>query len=133
MRILVRIGLALLVLLAGLLGLIQVASETGEVVILETRSADGSASTTRLWVVDHDGSAWLRAGSSSAGWLPDLGDQVAVTRDNIRRRYTPIVDATQRDTINALMAKKYGWRESVISAIVASRESSTPIRLEPER
>jgi hypothetical protein len=55
--------LLLIVLLQG------VASETGEVVVLTSvDQATSAPTTTRLWVVDHDGAMWLRgdAGMDSA-------------------------------------------------------------------
>ena len=44
-----------------------IASETGEVVVLTTvEQASGDTATTRLWVVEHDNTLWLR-GSASVG------------------------------------------------------------------
>ena len=47
------------VLLVGIFAAQMIASETGEVVVLHTRDAAGET-TTRLWVVEHDGDLWLR-------------------------------------------------------------------------
>ncbi len=59
MRWLLRIGAGIVPFLLTLIVAVMLASESGEVVVLTT--ADGA--TTRLWVVDHDGSAWLRSGA----------------------------------------------------------------------
>lgn len=66
-------------ILGGLFGVVllwqasqMIASETGEVVVVTTRAADGSTRDTRLWVVDYDGSAWLRAGGDTSGWYRQM-------------------------------------------------------------
>ena len=41
-----------------------------EVIVLRTQDDGGAWRTTRLWIVDHDGSPWLHGGSS--GWMQDL-------------------------------------------------------------
>src|SRR5262245_37877676 len=53
---------------AGLLGL----SEAGEVVVLETRGADGAPRHTRLWIVEDGGHAWLRGGQQGSAWIANL-------------------------------------------------------------
>ena len=44
-----------------------IASERVEVVELTTTDEGGKDSTTRLWIVDHDGVEYLRAGADNAG------------------------------------------------------------------
>ena len=62
-----------LVLLLALVVVVEViASESGEVVVVTTVDADGNPAETRLWVVDHEGSAYLRAGSPQSGWFQQL-------------------------------------------------------------
>ena len=47
-----------------------VASETGEVVALTSvDQATSAPTTTRLWVVDHDGAMWLRGDDASGRTL----------------------------------------------------------------
>ncbi len=112
-----------------------VLAESGEVVVLETRDATGTAHETRLWVVDHEGFAWLRTGDASAPWLARLRThpEVAVTRGGERREYraTPVDDAATREAINALELEKYGWRESVLRVAGMDPAGTTPVRLEP--
>lgn len=127
--------LILLVLAAALLVVAaeRFASESGEVVVLETRDAEGSPVETRLWIVDYDGDPWLRAGSAASGWAERLtkSDTVAVTRDNIRRSYRPEPDPTARAEINERMAEKYAWRDDLIGLLVGGRDEALPIRLRP--
>ncbi|MEM1436194.1 MAG: hypothetical protein AAGG11_19220 [Pseudomonadota bacterium] len=128
--VLVLLALALLVFAAE-----YYASESGEVVVLETRDADGNPMETRLWVVDYDGDPWLRAGSAGSGWAERItaAETVAVTRNNIRRSYRPDPDPAAREEVNRLMAEKYAWREQLIGTLVGGRDQSLPIRLRTAR
>ena len=73
---------AILALALLIVGTQYLASESGEVVVLRTRDEAGAVHETRLWVVDHDGSPWLRAGNPSGGWFPRLSarPEVVVVR-----------------------------------------------------
>jgi len=127
--------LGVLAAAVGALALFYVVlAESGEVVVLETRDAAG-AHQTRLWVVDHEGAAWLRAGDPASPWLARLraNREVAVTRGRERRAFRSVVvdDAVTRERINALVLEKYGWRESVLRALGMGPDGTTPIRLDP--
>ena len=129
-----RFVLGLLVLLA-LLGVAYYGlAESGEVVVLETRDASGPHET-RVWVVDHDGFAWLRTGDPKSPWLARLraNPEVAVTRAGVRREYraVPSDDPALRDTVNALTLEKYGFAEQALRASMMDPDGVTPIRLEP--
>lgn len=111
---------------------IVVVSETGgEVVVLETLDAEGRPHETRLWLVEHRGHPWLRAGQPGSGWLLRIEEhpEVRLTRDGHTGSYRarPARDPEIRDRIHALMAEKYGWAESVIAA---SRDGSQSIPVE---
>lgn len=127
--------LMILALLAGLLvaafALQLIASESGEVVVLEVRDDDGVA-RTRLWVVEDDGALWLRAGSANSGWLQRLlaAPEVTLERDGQRGAYVAREEAQQIPRINELMAAKYGWRDWVISRYVPERAQAVAVRLE---
>ena len=59
----VGIGIGAVVGLFVLLGLGQLlASESGEVLVLETLDAEGQPHETRIWVVDDAGAFWVRGG-----------------------------------------------------------------------
>ena len=129
----------LLKLLAGAVGLIVlvvivqvVASETGEVVVLTTTDAAGAPQETRLWIVDHEGSAWLRAGSNTAGWFGRLSahPDIEVERGGHALRYRATAVPESTSEINRLMAEKYGWADAYIG-LMFSREHSLAIRLDP--
>ncbi len=112
-----------------------VASERGgEVVTLSTDLENGMTEDTSLWVVDYRQRQWLRAGQASSGWLERLRakPRVRMTREGSEKVYEAATEPRERDTINALMAEKYGWADWLISL---SRDSSkvTPVRLDPVR
>jgi len=126
---------ALLGLVILLVALIFGASETGgEIVTLETLDADGQPHETRLWVVEHDGYQWLRAGKPDSGWLLRLeaAPEVTVTRAGEPRRYRaePVRDPETRNRIHALMAERYGWAERLI-ANMRDGSLSVPVKLVP--
>jgi hypothetical protein len=131
---LVKILAGVLVVVALLAGAYLAMAESGEVVVLETYDRAG-AHRTRVWVVDHDGSAWLRTGDPGAPWLARLraNPEVAVERGGKRREYraTPVDDAATRDAINALTLEKYGLAEEILRAVMMDPSRATPIRLEP--
>ena len=72
-----RLGLiigTILPIVTGIFGLELIASESGEVVVVtKFGSSDGSFST-RLWVVDYDNAAWIRARSSKPGWYQRIAE-----------------------------------------------------------
>lgn len=110
----------------------MVAAESGEVVVVTTTDAEGGAHETRLWVVDHDGAGWLRAGADISTWYRRLeaSPEITVERAEQAAAYLARPDPTQRDAINALMLDKYGWAERYIGFFI-DRSDSIPIRLEP--
>lgn len=121
----------LMALLVIFFGAQIVASETGEVVILYTDDG-GEQAATRLWVVDHEGHAWLRSGGDS-GWYQRLvaEPRVELERHGVRRPYLAVPEPAMSGRINTLMKEKYGWREDVVSVLAGSREDAMAIRLNP--
>ena len=124
--------------LGGLVGLLStlgiaqwVASESGEVVILTTHDEAGASHETRLWVVDHEGAPWLRAGASVQGWYARLAaePQIEVERNGTQAAYTALPEPALRELINGLMLTKYGWADQFIG-VLFGRDDAIPIRLE---
>jgi hypothetical protein len=134
-RLIAALGL---VTVAALLfvGTIYLASELGpEIVTLRTTDAHGGTVETRLWVVEHDGASWLRAGVDGSGWLARLEAHPEVEVERGGRwtgmRAIPVRgDPATRDRIHALMAEKYGLSDRLISSI-RDGDGSIPVRLEP--
>jgi hypothetical protein len=131
MRIVVRLVIALVVLFGLVMGLQQIASESGEVVVLTTQDESGDPQTTRLWIVDRDGQQWLRAGLTESGWYVRLqaNNFVKVERDGVTRSYVAIPDPSVAAEINDLMSEKYGWADRYIGFLFG-RDGSVPILLQ---
>ena len=80
------LGLVIIILATQML-----TSELGsEIVELHTLDDTGKSHTTRLWIVDHEGIPYLRAGMASSGWLlrtlPYNADEM--TRNGVTESYT---------------------------------------------
>jgi hypothetical protein len=121
---------ALVVLVLVWFGLQVIASESGEVVVLQTRSDTGTT-TTRLWVVEHDGDLWLRSGGGTSGWYRRLAATPEVRLQRGDREFACGAEPqpAERDAINALMAGKYGWRDRLIALLIGERVDAVPVRL----
>ena len=130
MRWLLRIVLILVLLIVALFVLQWVASESGEVVVVGSKDAAGEIHETRLWVVDHDGSAWLRSGSPAAAWYARMRADPNVTIERGDQRFVARIEALpdQRDVINDLMNSKYGWADDLIG-LMFGRDDAIPLRL----
>jgi len=104
-----------------------VLAEVGEVVVVDTGQSE-----VRLWVVDHDGSQWLRRGGGVTGWAAELGDEVRMTREGITKVYRPVIfqDVESRTRINDLTLEKYGLSERYLWVIGFGTETTVPMRLD---
>ena len=132
MRLVVRIIGLLVVLVVAVFGLSMLASESGEVVVVTTKSATGTPHETRVWVVDDAGQQWIRAGNPKSTWLLAIerDPTVTVQRAGKRAPYTAVPDRESRERINALFAAKYGWADALIGTLFGHQDA-TPIRLVP--
>jgi len=136
MKKLVRIVLGLSVALVGLVVLVfgaqWFASESGEVVVLYSRDADGGEVATRLWVVDLEGTQYLRAGSDS-GWYQRLVAEpgVRLERGDASGSYRAESRPQLVAEINRLMREKYAWRDVYIGWLIGDRDDAIPVALIP--
>jgi len=131
-RIAIAVGLVL-ALAVFALGFSVIASERGgEIVTLRTTDDAGAVHETRVWVVDADGHAWLRAGDPKSGWLARLNadSKVEVVRADQGATFIAVPMPGERDRINALFAAKYGIADAYIG-VLFGRGDATPIRLDP--
>ncbi len=123
--------LGILLALAATFGLLQyVASERVEVVVVHSNNDAGS---TRLWIVDHDGHPYLRAGTPSATWYARVrsNPDVVIERGEQRLQCRGLPRVEKRDEINRLMRQKYTWGDRIISLMI-SREKAVPVELRCE-
>ncbi len=131
MKLVFKILGALLTLLVLIVVLEIIASESGEVVVVTSEDAQGTAQETRLWGVDTDGDAWLRSGSPESGWFQRMqqNPNVSVVRNEGTFKAIVYPDVAQREAINALMQEKYGWADTYIGFLFG-RDDVIPLRLE---
>lgn len=130
-KLLVVAGAVLAIPVAGFL-LQGVASESGEVVLVRTTDDAGGTHETRVWIVDDEGTSWLRAGRDAAGWYTRLAarPEIEVVRGGETLRVRALPEPDRRARVNELMREKYGWADAYISFLVM-RGGSVPIRLVP--
>jgi len=133
MKILARTFIVLAMVVIAWWLVQMIASESAEVVVLYTQDKSGEQYSTRLWVVDYEEDAWLRAGSEQAGWYKRLLalPETEVLRGSDRRSVVAMFEPANRDTINKLMAKKYGWRDAYVGFFF-SRDDAIPVRLDTD-
>lgn len=129
-----RTILLFLVLLAvASAGAIVAASEMGgEVVTLWTRDAAGREYDTPLWIVEDDGSQWLRAGSTDSAWYQRLEQHptIVLERGGDKHRYEAIPMPHRTERINQRMAEEYGAADRLI-AFFMDRDQAMAVRLDP--
>ncbi|NJN51232.1 MAG: hypothetical protein HC809_05085 [Gammaproteobacteria bacterium] len=132
MKLVGKILAAIVGLFVLVMALQMVASESGEVVVVTTVGADGAAQETRLWIVDFEGEAYLRAGSTQAQWYVRLLNhpQITVERSGAAEAVLAAPSAADTTAVNELMAQKYGWADAYIGMIF-SRDDAMAIRLDP--
>lgn len=121
-----------IVSLMFVMGIVQMlASESGEVVVLTTIDESGTEQRTRLWIVDLDGTPYLRAGDARSQWYARLVSHpdIRLERDETTLAYHAVPAPQETPRINALMAEKYGWADRYVGAIFP-RSGAMAIRLE---
>jgi len=128
---------ALLLAVGIAVAVIVIASNSldeGEVVTLVTKSDNGAAYDTQLWIVEWNGQLYLRVGSPNAHWLERLraNPQVTLQRGGAALTFTalPKDDSETRDAVNDRMAAKYGYADR-LWGYLGDRDRSVPILLEP--
>ncbi len=113
-----------------------IASESGEVLVLETLDTEGQPHETRIWVVDDAGVSWVRGGDDS-GWVQRLVENPKVHAERSDKRSAflavPVRDSAARDRVNALMGQKYGFADRFIATTLgdSERAGALAIRLDP--
>ena len=112
------------------------ALEGREVVVLRTTAEDGHDRTTRTWIADADGAAWVEAASPERPFLHDLTRDPTVRLDRngrpLRCRTSVAPNPEGHRQIRNLLATKYGWADGWI-AMVADTERSLAVRLDCEQ
>ena len=127
------IFLGLLLVGAAIVGLERLAAERIEVFELIAADEAGEMRSTRHWVTDDEGMAYLRVGADGSGWYDRilLNDSVTVVREGVSAQYRVEARPDKSARINELMQKKYTWGDTLIGAMIGSREGSIPLELQP--
>jgi len=108
--------------------------DEGEVVELTTFDARAHEHVTDLWIVDVDGSRYVRADLPGADWLERLRahPEVTLRRDHVEERLIarPVDDPAVREAVARAMAEKYGFVDDLVG-ILRNEDSVVPVILEP--
>ena len=114
-------------------GVTLLALEGGEVVVVRTRGPDGAQHTTRTWIADHDGYAWLEAANPERPFYADIcaHPDVVLRRGGVDRLCiaTPIATTKGHGLIRHLLHERYGLADCWIG-LLADTSRSLAIRLE---
>ena len=131
MGLLLRIITLLAALMIGISAIQMLASESGEVVVLTSYDEFGEGHRTRLWVVEYNGSQWLRSGGPVTTWYGRLqaNPYVRVSRGDRSFEAVAHPEPDEKIAINQLMLDKYGWADRWIG-LLFPRDGVVPIRLE---
>jgi hypothetical protein len=125
-------GFTLAVLLV-LAAATYVAGEQTEVAVLRTTDEHGAVHETKLWVVDLDGTAWVRVARPERSWFQRLGKrpEVELVRHGVALPYRAleIEDPEMRARIDAAFRDKYGLVDRWYGLLL--RRDPRPIRLDP--
>jgi hypothetical protein len=125
--VLALVALAALVVIAHL-AFIEVGRE---VVTLRTQRADGTWQSTRLWVVDDDGAAWLH--SAGAEWAKRFeGDPIVeLERGGRTSKYRAHPVPGPHPRIDALLREKYGIADRWVRFVAPDGDQVLVVRLDP--
>ena len=130
-----------LVVLAVLALVVAVGELSGEVVVLHTRDESQQWRFTRLWLVEHDGDLWLRAGGratqSPDSWFArlTLDPRVKLERGGMLEEFNAIPVPEAQEIINQKMNQSYPLADWMIRGMRSAlapelKDTSKPIRLE---
>ncbi|MEN8183913.1 MAG: DUF2255 family protein [Myxococcota bacterium] len=129
-----RILLTAIGLFVGVVVLGALAIDEGEVVTLTTQDAHGRSQETQLWIVDLEGTSYLRSATPETEWLDRLR---ADPRGQLRRgeeeqpiQAVPMDGGKLRVQVNRAMAAKYGVADRLYSRLY-DRSRSVPVRILP--
>jgi len=105
------------------------------VVVVHTTDADGHPRTTRTWIADYDGAAWIEAANPEREFYRSIvaNPEIEVERHGARRRYraVPLPNPDGHRLIRRLLAQTYGVADWWIG-LLADTSRSLAIRLEPD-
>ena len=134
MRGALRLLAIALLLLVGVGVATYVAGERTEVAKLRTVDAQGVVHETKLWVVDHDGAAWVRVARPERQWFQRLKQhpEIELVRNGgppQRVRASPDPSEETKAALDAAFRAKYGLVDWWYGVLL--RRAPIPVRLDP--
>jgi len=132
-RVLRLLGAALGALLL-VVAATYVAGEQTEVARVRTVDGAGAVHETKLWIVDHDGAAWVRVARPEREWFRRLREQpeIELVRGDAspqKVRATPDPTEETKAALDAAFRAKYGLVDWWYGVVL--RRDPIPIRLDP--
>jgi hypothetical protein len=125
------LGLLALLVVVGLATFI--AGEVVETVIVRNYNSDGTAHDSKVWVVDIDGTPWVRVGRAGRSWGENLRThpQAQLVRGGVTSERVATLDDTPdtRARVDAAFADKYGAVDWWYGIVI--RKNPIPVRLDP--
>lgn len=110
------------------------ALESQEVVVLRTRSDDGSFRETRIWVADSQGLLWIEAATPERSWYRELvaNPRVELVRNGGTRSFMaePMEGPEGHEQIRELLRAKYGFADRWVG-LLQDTSRSVAVRLRP--
>ncbi len=110
------------------------ALESQEVVVLRTRSDDGSFRETRIWVADSQGLLWIEAATPERSWYRELvaNPRVELVRNGGTRSFMaePMEEPEGHEQIRKLLRAKYGFADWWVG-LLQDTSRSVAVRLRP--
>jgi len=121
----------LLILLATVVAAHVALIEIGrEVVVIHTSDASGNQHSRRLWVVDHDGSAWLHSAGDSWHRLFSKPREIELERSGLVARYHAAPVPGPHPAIDRLLREKYGLADRWVRLLAPCDDSVLVVRLD---
>jgi len=123
-----RVALGILFGMASVLAAVTlVALEGHEVALLRTVDERGNVRSTRVWVADEDGYAWIEAANRNRPFLRDVHAiaEVGLRRGGTLRRCQAVVvpNPEGHERIRRLLAAKYGWADRWVGRLTDTSQS----------
>jgi hypothetical protein len=130
MRTLIRLALVSVLALGGVASALAAEPALGgaaaeDVVTIVTRDEDGGARETKIWIVDVDGTAYVRTGGTR--WFHNIERNPDVTLKSggkeLALRAKPVEDEALRARIETAFAEKYGFTDRLRGWFVWGRSN----------
>ena len=114
--------------------------ESEEVVVIQTYDAAGEPHSTRVWIVDHAGNAWIAPGNRSNGWFQRLlaDPRLELTRGDVQTCHvTHVVESPDSIPVLEDFLAKYAsviQATGLLNRLIEPEGDPTPpvaLRLDP--